>query len=111
VKPLILVVEDEPPIQKLLAYNLAAAGFEVAPAYDGEEAVVMLDERTPDLVLLDWMLPQPPASSSAAGCAAARPPPTCRSSCSPPAARSPTASGASTPAATTSSPSPSRRPS
>jgi two-component system, OmpR family, phosphate regulon response regulator PhoB len=58
VKPLILVVEDEPPLQKLLAYNLAAAGFEVAQAYDGEEAVVMLDERTPDLVLLDWMLPQ-----------------------------------------------------
>ena len=57
-KPLILVVEDEPPIQKLLAYNLAAAGFEVAAAYDGEEAIVMLDERTPDLVLLDWMLPQ-----------------------------------------------------
>jgi two-component system, OmpR family, phosphate regulon response regulator PhoB len=58
VKPLILVVEDEPPLQKLLAYNLAAAGFEVAQAHDGEEAVVMLDERTPDLVLLDWMLPQ-----------------------------------------------------
>ena len=57
-KPLILVVEDEPPIQKLLAYNLGAAGFEVASAYDGEEAIVMLDERTPDLVLLDWMLPQ-----------------------------------------------------
>jgi len=58
VKPLILVVEDEPPIQKLLAYNLGAAGFEVAAAHDGEEAIVMLDERIPDLVLLDWMLPQ-----------------------------------------------------
>lgn len=57
-KPLILVVEDEPPIQKLLAYNLGAAGFEVVAAYDGEEAIVILDERTPDLVLLDWMLPQ-----------------------------------------------------
>ena len=38
-KPLILVVEDEPPLQKLLAYNLEAAGFAVAQAYDGEEAM------------------------------------------------------------------------
>ena len=57
-KPLILIVEDEPPLQKLLAYNLEAAGFEVAQAYDGEEAVTLIDERLPDLVLLDWMLPQ-----------------------------------------------------
>ena len=57
-KPLILIVEDEPPLQKLLAYNMEAAGFEVAQAYDGEEAVTMIEERTPDLLLLDWMLPQ-----------------------------------------------------
>ena len=57
-RPLILVVEDEPPLQKLLAYNLEAAGFEVGQAYDGEEAVTMIEERAPDLVLLDWMLPQ-----------------------------------------------------
>ena len=57
-KPLILIVEDEPPLQKLLAYNLEAVGFEVAQAYDGEEAVTLIDERAPDLVLLDWMLPQ-----------------------------------------------------
>jgi two-component system, OmpR family, phosphate regulon response regulator PhoB len=57
-RPLILVVEDELPLQKLLAYNLEAAGFEVAQAYDGEEAVALIEERQPDLVLLDWMLPQ-----------------------------------------------------
>jgi two-component system phosphate regulon response regulator PhoB len=57
-KPIILVVEDEAPLQKLLAYNLGAAGFEVAQAYDGEEAVTLVDERAPDLILLDWMLPQ-----------------------------------------------------
>ncbi|MFO1037019.1 MAG: phosphate regulon transcriptional regulator PhoB [Geminicoccaceae bacterium] len=57
-RPLILVVEDEPPLQKLLAYNLEAAGFEVVQAFDGEEAVTLIEERTPDLILLDWMLPQ-----------------------------------------------------
>ena len=57
-KPLVLVVEDESPLQKLLAYNLEAAGFDVAQAFDGEEAVTMIEERPPDLILLDWMLPQ-----------------------------------------------------
>lgn len=56
-KPLVLIVEDEPPLQKLLAYNLEAAGFAVAQAFDGEEALTLIDERPPDLVLLDWMLP------------------------------------------------------
>jgi two-component system phosphate regulon response regulator PhoB len=58
VKPLILIVEDEVALQKLLAYNLQAAGFEVAQAYDGEEAMLLLEEREPDLILLDWMLPE-----------------------------------------------------
>jgi two-component system phosphate regulon response regulator PhoB len=57
VKPYILVVEDEAPIQDLLAYNLEASGFEVGQAYDGEEALLAISERLPDLVLLDWMLP------------------------------------------------------
>ena len=57
-KPLVLVVEDESPLQKLLAYNLEAAGFDVAQAFDGEEAVTLIEERPPDLILLDWMLPQ-----------------------------------------------------
>lgn len=53
----ILVVEDERPLQQLLAYNLRAAGYEPVQAYDGEEAVLLIEEQAPDLVVLDWMLP------------------------------------------------------
>ncbi|MEO1017276.1 MAG: phosphate regulon transcriptional regulator PhoB [Pseudomonadota bacterium] len=55
---MILVVEDEPALQKLLAYNLEASNFDYAQAYDGEEALTLIEERQPDLILLDWMLPQ-----------------------------------------------------
>jgi len=57
-KPHILVVEDEPALATLLRYNLEKEGFSVAEAHDGEEALLQLHERTPDAVLLDWMLPQ-----------------------------------------------------
>lgn len=53
----ILVVEDERPLQQLLAYNLRAAGFSVLQAFDGEEALLLSEEDQPDLILLDWMLP------------------------------------------------------
>jgi two-component system phosphate regulon response regulator PhoB len=56
-KPYVLIVEDEAPLQQLLAYNLERAGFSVGQAYDGDEAQTMVAERTPDLVVLDWMLP------------------------------------------------------
>jgi two-component system, OmpR family, phosphate regulon response regulator PhoB len=56
-KPYVLIVEDEAPLQQLLAYNLERAGFSVGQAYDGDEAQTMMAERTPDLVVLDWMLP------------------------------------------------------
>ena len=56
-KPLVLVVEDEAALQQLLAYNLERAGFAVEQAYDSDEALTLIAERTPDLVLLDWMLP------------------------------------------------------
>jgi two-component system phosphate regulon response regulator PhoB len=55
--PLILVVEDEAPLVTLLRYNLEGAGFEVTDAADGEEALISIAERKPDLILLDWMLP------------------------------------------------------
>ena len=55
--PRILVVEDEAALQELLAYNLERAGFAVEQAYDADEARMLIAERTPDLVLLDWMLP------------------------------------------------------
>jgi two-component system phosphate regulon response regulator PhoB len=57
-KPTILVVEDEAALVTLLRYNLERAGFEVLDAADGEEALLVLDERPVDLVLLDWMLPR-----------------------------------------------------
>jgi two-component system phosphate regulon response regulator PhoB len=57
VKPRILVVEDEAALQELLAYNLERAGFAVEQAYDADEARTLIAEQTPDLVLLDWMLP------------------------------------------------------
>lgn len=57
-KPRILVVEDEDALATLLQYNLEKEGYDVALAEDGEEALVQVDERQPDLVVLDWMLPK-----------------------------------------------------
>ena len=56
--PYVLVVEDEDALATLLQYNLDKEGYEVALAQDGEEALMMVDERLPDLVVLDWMLPK-----------------------------------------------------
>ena len=56
-KPSVLLVEDEPSQREVLAYNLEAEGFRVIPASNGEEALLLVDEEAPDLVLLDWMLP------------------------------------------------------
>jgi two-component system phosphate regulon response regulator PhoB len=53
----ILVVEDESAIVELLRYNLEREGFRVTVATDGEEALTAIAEDKPDLVLLDWMLP------------------------------------------------------
>ncbi|MEQ8602807.1 MAG: phosphate regulon transcriptional regulator PhoB [Marivibrio sp.] len=57
-KPRILIVEDETAVVTLLRYNLEHEGFEVDAVSDGEEALVAVEENPPDLVLLDWMLPQ-----------------------------------------------------
>ncbi len=53
----IFVVEDEEPLVLLLKYNLEAEGYHVEVAMRGDEAEIRLREHTPDLVLLDWMLP------------------------------------------------------
>lgn len=53
----ILVVEDDAALGTLLDYNLGHAGYAVRLAADGDEALMALDEETPDLVVLDWMLP------------------------------------------------------
>ena len=56
--PLVLVVEDEDALATLLEYNLEKEGFRVERAADGEEALLRVAEATPDLILLDWMLPK-----------------------------------------------------
>ena len=56
----ILVVEDEPAIQELIAVNLEHAGHQVLRAGNVPEAEALVREVLPDLVLLDWMLPGPP---------------------------------------------------
>jgi two-component system phosphate regulon response regulator PhoB len=58
VNPFVLVVEDEDALATLLQYNLEKEGYQVALAADGEEALMLVDERLPDLVVLDWMLPK-----------------------------------------------------
>ena len=57
-KPFIVIAEDEQAVSELLRYNLEAEGYDIAIANDGDEAMLLLDERVPDLMLLDWMLPK-----------------------------------------------------
>jgi two-component system phosphate regulon response regulator PhoB len=56
--PQVLVVEDEDAFSALLQYNLDKEGYAVTVAGDGEEALVLIDEQQPDLIVLDWMLPK-----------------------------------------------------
>ncbi|WP_425050641.1 phosphate regulon transcriptional regulator PhoB [Psychromarinibacter sp. S121] len=56
-QPKVLVVEDEPSQREVLAYNLEAEGFEVARAGTGDDALLLVEEDIPDIILLDWMLP------------------------------------------------------
>lgn len=53
----IMIVEDEKPISNLIALSLKKAGYYCECAYDGLEALDMLDQHYPDLILLDIMLP------------------------------------------------------
>ena len=54
----IIVAEDEDALATLLQYNLEKEGYRVVLAGDGEEALIVIDEAKPDLLLLDWMLPK-----------------------------------------------------
>jgi len=53
----ILIVEDEPAIQELLAFNVTQAGFQALRAEDAESAWQQIRNSVPHLILLDWMLP------------------------------------------------------
>ena len=54
----VLIVEDELPLAEMLRYNLEAEGFDVTHAESGEDAELRVAEDGPDLIILDWMLPQ-----------------------------------------------------
>tara|TARA_R110000751_G_scaffold85615_2_gene170832 strand:- start:52191 stop:52880 length:690 start_codon:yes stop_codon:yes gene_type:complete len=55
--PSVLVVEDELAQREVLVYNLENDGFRVIKAGDGNEALLLIEEEQPDIILLDWMLP------------------------------------------------------
>ncbi len=57
-QPYVLVMEDEDALATLLSYNLEKEGYRVVVAADGEEGMLQIEERLPDMVLLDWMLPK-----------------------------------------------------
>jgi two-component system phosphate regulon response regulator PhoB len=57
-RPRILVVEDEPAQHEVLAYNLEAEGFAVSWAANGEDALLLVEEMAPDVIVLDWMMPK-----------------------------------------------------
>ena len=56
-QPSVLVVEDELAQREVLAYNLEAEGFRVCKAENGDEALLVVDEMMPDIIVLDWMMP------------------------------------------------------
>ena len=55
--PCVLIVEDEGAQREVLRYNLEAEGFDVVMAENGDEALLLVQEEQPDLIVLDWMLP------------------------------------------------------
>ena len=52
----ILIVEDDPPLAELLHWHISQAGFDVLATADGEEALLLIEEERPELVILDWMI-------------------------------------------------------
>lgn len=56
-QPTVLIVEDEPAQQAVLSYNLKAEGFDVLEADNGDDALILVYENMPDVIVLDWMLP------------------------------------------------------
>jgi two-component system, OmpR family, phosphate regulon response regulator PhoB len=57
VKMRILIIEDDPALIELLKYNLEAEGFETTIVEDGDNAMATIEDEQPDLMILDWMLP------------------------------------------------------
>lgn len=57
-KPNVLIVEDDEAIVSLLEFTLEKEGFKVSSTDNGEDALFMVKENKPDIILLDWMLPE-----------------------------------------------------
>ena len=53
----IIIVEDEKDLVTLLKYNLSKEGFKIKEAETGQEGLQLIKRELPDLVILDWMLP------------------------------------------------------
>ena len=54
----ILIADDEPNQLELMDYNLRNAGFSIIKASNGLDALELIENNTPDLIILDWMLPK-----------------------------------------------------
>ena len=80
-QPDLLLIEDDEAIAELIVWHFAREGFSVRQTPDGEQALILVEERVPDIVLLDWMIEACRASRCAAACAATRSRRMCRSSC------------------------------
>ena len=98
----ILVVDDDPSLREVVRYSLARAGFGVREASDGVQALEMVAQVAPDLIVLDVLMPEMDGLEAAVACARAAGCPSC--SC-PPRTRSWTRSWAWSWAATTTWPS------
>ena len=53
----VLIIEDDPALVELLDYNLVSAGYDTSAVEDGDDAMAAVDDEQPDMVILDWMLP------------------------------------------------------
>lgn len=56
--PVVLLIEDEAAQREVLTYNLEAEGFRVVQADNGEDALLLVAEENPDVIILDWMMPR-----------------------------------------------------
>lgn len=55
--PTVMIAEDDDALRTMLRYNLDKGGYTVVEACDGEEALMLVEEAAPDLLVLDWMMP------------------------------------------------------
>ena len=54
----ILIVDDEKHINRLIQINLERTGYKTVSAYDGEEALKLVESEKPNMIILDWMMPK-----------------------------------------------------